>query len=266
MTLKKRALLNKLNRIIFGAAIQTPTSGAISIMDNEVHLELSGLFRVLVIHYKGDAFIYNELNDGYGINMSNNKIIITNFMAKGLNPNGIIFRYKGHLNIKNAEIRTFTSTKVILSVSNGYDLDRINTSETKVEDETIIFQHSQQKSRNPGERFTHNKVDDTSIKGLYSETLFGDNYSGYYNYHPKEKIYMTGKRLSNQSTPLGEDPRKIKSTVKKQMLNKVYDKMAKVLVPTKTTGEVKDIDYKPLKKQVLSVKKDIKKTIKKGKY
>ena len=265
MNLRKRVLIGKLNRLIFGASIETPISGSLSTIDNEVFLDINGLFRVLVIHFKGDAFIYNELNDGYAINMSNNRIIITNFMAKGLDPNGFLFRYKGILDIKDAEIRTFISTKVKLSVSNELKLQKINTNRTNVEDETIIFQHSSS-SNIKDARFSHNKVNDTSIKGLYSETLFGDGYSGYYNYHPEEKVYMTGKRITNQSTPIGEDIRTVKSSTRKQMLNRVYNKMAKALTPIETTREVKDTDHKPLKKQAGVVKKDIKKTIKKGKY
>ena len=266
MNLKKRVLIGKLNRIILGASIQTPTSGSLSTIDNEVFLDINGLFRVLVIHFKGDAFIYNELNDGYAINMSNNRIIITNFMAKGLNPNGFLFRYKGVLNIEDAEIRTFVSTRVGLSVSNETKLQQINTSMTNIEDETIIFQHSQQRSRISEGRFIHNKVNDTSIKGLYSETLFGDSYSGYYYYHPEEKVYMTGKVITNKSTPIGEDIRTIKSSTRKQMLNRVYNKMAKTLQPTKPSRVVKEEDIAPLKEQITKSGEVIKKIKKGGKY
>ena len=80
MNLRKRVLIGKLNRLIFGASIETPISGSLSTIDNEVFLDINGLFRVLVIHFKGDAFIYNELNEGYAINMSNNRIIITKIL------------------------------------------------------------------------------------------------------------------------------------------------------------------------------------------
>ena len=229
MNLKQRALRNKLNRTILGNAIKSPTSGNLSVIDNEVFLEIGGLFKVLTIIYKGNIFIYNELNEGYGINVSSNRIIITNYMARGLKPNNILFAFDGEISIEYADIRTFNSSNFKLSIFNSNKLDYINTSRTKFEDNSLILQYSSQLKRPIQQRLKKNEVNDSSIKGLYTETLFGDSYSGYYNYHPKEKFYMTGKTITNKSTPIGQNPSQIKSSLKKQMLDKVYKKMSNTL-------------------------------------
>tara|TARA_Y100001972_G_scaffold125668_1_gene177395 strand:+ start:6227 stop:7045 length:819 start_codon:yes stop_codon:yes gene_type:complete len=247
MILKKRALLNKLNKTILGDAIKSPTSGTLSVMDNEVFLEIGGLFRVLTISYTGNIFIYNELNDGYGINVSNNRIIITNYMAKGLKPNNILFSFDGEIDVGYAEVRTFISTNFKLSLFNSNKLEYVNTSDTKFEDNTLILQNRSSLNRDISKKFEKNKVNDSSIKGLYSETLFGDSHSGFYNYHPKEKFYMTGKTITNKSTPIGQNPSQIKSMVKKQMLDNIYKKMS-------TKLSAKQIEKTVIKKEEQPVK------------
>ena len=49
-----------------------------------------------------------------------------------------------------------------------------------------------------------NKIDDDSVKGLYTTKPFKDGYTGYYNYFPSEGVYMSGKKPTNESKPLSK--------------------------------------------------------------
>ena len=45
-------------------------------------------------------------------------------------------------------------------------------------------------------------IDDDTVVGLYTDKPFENGYVGYYNYHPKERVYLSGKVPNATSTPL----------------------------------------------------------------
>ena len=224
---KRTKSLIQLNRLIYNSAFENPTHGEINIVSNEVKFIKSGIFKSLKIFYKGKVFIKNQLPDGYGIRVTGRVIYIYNLLGRDLNDN-LLFTFLGELEIIRAEARTFSGYRFVLSVTDENLYELIGKSKTNVEDDTILL-FPRETSEKESDSITKSEVDDDSIKGLYTDKPIKNGYTGYYNYHPKEKIYMTGKKLTNESKPILDSKLSVKSPTIQKAIKKVSKKFIKTL-------------------------------------
>jgi len=228
MNLKQKRLLGQLSGAIYRAAIPEPTKGTIEITDGDVLLDINGGFRGLNIFYVGKFYINNRLPNGYGIKLTKGVISITNLLGKNLPNDNILFAFSGDLKILKAELTTFSGKKIRLANINNNLLELVQYSKTNVEDSTLLFLEEEDNlDVLNGSSYTISGIDDDSIKGLYTTTPFADGYTGYYNFHPTEKVYMTGERLTNQSVPIGTTKHKFNSPSYKKALKKIYSKVVR---------------------------------------
>ena len=224
---RKTKSLIQLNRLIYNSAFENPTHGEINIVSNEVKFIKSGIFKSLKIFYKGKVFITNQLPDGYGIRVTGRVIYIYNLLGRDLNDD-LLFTFLGELEIIRAEARTFSGYRFVLSVTDENLYELIGKSKTNVEDDTILL-FPRETSEKESDSITKSEVDDDSIKGLYTDKPIKNGYTGYYNYHPKEKMYMTGKKLTNESKPILDSKMSIKSPTIQKAIKKVSKKFIKTL-------------------------------------
>ena len=224
---KRTKSLIQLNRLIYNSAFENPTHGEINIVSNEVKFIKSGIFKSLKIFYKGKVFIKNQLPDGYGIRVTGRVIYIYNLLGRDLNDD-LLFTFLGELEIIRAEARTFSGYRFVLSVTDENLYELIGKSKTNVEDDTILL-FPRETSEKESDSITKSEVDDDSIKGLYTDKPIKNGYTGYYNYHPKEKIYMTGKKLTNESKPILDSKLSVKSPTIQKAIKKVSKKFIKTL-------------------------------------
>tara|TARA_A100001391_G_scaffold117918_2_gene79938 strand:+ start:5306 stop:6097 length:792 start_codon:yes stop_codon:yes gene_type:complete len=253
MNFKKTRALAKLISFVYESNISKPTRGALQITDNDVLLNLNGTFRRLCIYTTGNIFIYNNLPDGFSIKMGSNIICINNFLLKNLKNNFKLFSFDGKLEISKVYIITLGGTKINLNIEDKNKLNLIENNETEFDDSTLLL---------IDDVFEINKyavkkgIDDDSIKGLFAHKPLFDGYTGFYNYHPKEKIFMTGKKLTLQSKPIGK-----KETFTKNKLNlsKIYNKQIQKAESKPVESQIKQVEQKPLS---INSKKKQKKQIK----
>ena len=240
MLSKTRALIN-LNRVVYSSIFENATSGVINITDDSTTLDINGNFRILYIKYKGNVYIKNNLPEGYSIRVNQNTIRIMNLLGKQIKNNKVLFNFDGYMEINKAQIVTFNSNKFLLDIQNINKLNKIENSKTNVEDDTLlIFPEYQSLNMT---RPAKNAIDDDTIKGLYTDKKFKNNYKGYYNYSPSSKIFSTGRQITNESVPFGnksvdyankfykENVEKITSTLNYKTQEQKYVKKTKE--PTK---------------------------------
>ena len=258
MNFKQARGLSKLISFIYQSASPEATQGILKINANTVELNINGGFRRLSISFNGAIYIYNNLPDGYSIKMTDSLIVINNLLLKNLKNNNILFDFDGEFEILKAYIMTVGGKKINLEIEDMNRLELINNSKTNLEDDSLLFLEE-------GETFESipmkKGIDDDTIKGLYAHKPLSDGYTGHYNYHPKEKIYMTGKYLTNQSKVIGKPVSSLKMPKNKLNLSKMLTmKLKESKVPnTQVTRKSKEV------KTVASKKRKIK-TTKGGKY
>jgi hypothetical protein len=255
MNYKQLKNLARLLTFTFESGIPRATEGTIKIADNNVELDINGGFRRICIYFTGNIYIYNNLPDGYYIAITDSFISINNLLLKKLRNDNILFRYDGTLEISKAYIVTLGGKKVNLKVEDIDRLDLINNSKTNLEDDSLLLLEEGIVVEDP---LIRTGIDDDSIRGLFANKPLADGYTGYYNYHPKEKVYMSGKSITNESKPVGKSVSFFKKPKNKVILNKVLNKRLKKDVPIKT-GTSQDIKTK-------SGKVEVKKITKGGKY
>ena len=226
MKLRQKKQLAQIAASIYEAGTIIPTSGKIELTENELLLDINGKFRTLNIIYTGSLFIINKLPDGYSIKIANNVIKIRNLLGRNIRNNNILFNFVGNFTPSSADLVTFTGSKFKLSIVNNNIAELIHYSKTNFEDNTLLFLEEESSDSTEVTRVS-NGIDDDSIKGLYASKPFADGYTGYYNFHPKEKVYMTGKRLTNQSVPIGTTKHKFNSPSHKKALKKIYNKIVR---------------------------------------
>ena len=78
MNYKQLKNLARLLSFTFESGLPRATEGTIKIADNNVELDINGSFRRLCIYFTGNMFIYNNLPDGYYINITDSLISINN--------------------------------------------------------------------------------------------------------------------------------------------------------------------------------------------
>jgi hypothetical protein len=240
MNYKEIKALLRLQTFIFESKNPKPTRGTLEIsesVDNEVKLDLNGGFRRLRITFTGNVFINNIFPDGFYTRMSTNTITIDNLLLKTLKQN-ILFTYEGNMIISKAYIITAGGEKILLTIKNNIQSNSIENTETQFEDNTILLL---EESAEPINETTFKRgVLRPEIRGLYSNRAFKDGYSGYYNYHPKENVYMTGKQVTNNSKAIGVFKKSPKLEKKKERIQKVLSKSLNQ--PFTRDSNYKDID------------------------
>ena len=207
MNLKKRKQVSKLKSFIFSNVSENAVHGSIKAIDNGVFIDVDGIFKMLQIAYNGEPFINNLLPDGYSINMNQNRIVILNLLNKPIDKDRPIFSYSGEFFVNSASIINLKGENIILTRVNYDKMVNIDENNTKPEDDSLIIRDEGHKipvssTSGAGKRGINNRT----IKGLYRTTPFENGYTGYYNYDPKTKTYITGKTMGANS--------KIKRTTK----------------------------------------------------
>ena len=266
MKLRQKKQLAQVTASIYEAGTIIPTSGKIELTENELLLDINGKIRTLNIIYTGSLFIINKLPDGYSIKIANNVIKIRNLLGRNIRNNNILFNFVGNFTPSSADLVTFTGSKFKLSIVNNNIAELIHYSKTNFEDNTLLFLEEESSDSTEVTRVS-NGIDDDSIKGLYASKPFADGYTGYYNFHPKEKVYMTGKRLTNQSVPIGTTKHKFNSPSYKKALKKIYNKIAiNNNIRRKTKGVSLDKQVEKVKPKTMKPLIKKQKITKGGKY
>ena len=265
---KRIKLLRAANNFIY-QTLDNATHGSLNIIDNQITFEGDGMFMSLRIFFKGNASIFNELPEGYSININRNIIRISKFRLKGLVESGLLFQFSGNMKIQRAEARSFLGDIFQLDINDIDKQEEIGESKTKVEDDGLILQESPP----PLKSFiSNNKIDDNSIKGLFNENKFANGYSGAYSYHPNEKIFTTGRQTTNESTPISNPNIKLAKIRQEKAMNKLAVRQTRELklvgldrptinkkanevrakeIPTKITARILDVS---LAKDIKSLK------------
>ena len=258
MSLKKILGISKLISFIYNSNTPEATKGILKLTDSNVEIDVNGTFRRLVISFRGSIYIYNNLPDGYSIKMTDSFIAINNLLMKKLKNDNILFNYNGSFEVLKAYIFTVSGKKINLEIEDIDRLELINNSKTNLEDESILFLEEIIKK---DVKLIRKGIDDDSIKGLYAHKPLADGYTGFYNYHPKEKVYMSGKRLTGESKPVGKSIRLLKSSKSKASITKALNKKIRATESKNYKMKTDQIEVKPLKR-----KKEEIKTTKGGKY
>ena len=242
--------LIKLNQALYKSIFEEPTYGEIQITDEEVKFVKQGIFRSLKIYYTGRLFIENKLPDGYRIRITSRAIYIYNMLGRDLSED-LLFLYTGDFDIKKAEALTFSGYDFLCDIADVNKQVLISASETKVEDDTLIIA-SEEETEKASDSIPTSFIDDDSVKGLYTNIPFKDGYVGYYHYYPKENIYMTGKKLTNESKPI-LDPKFATKNIKTQrkvakISRKLAQKQPKIRKERVTTTIERKEIIEPIKK------------------
>ena len=258
MNFTKRQKLIKLNNLIFNSLVESPTSASLDIIDNDVILKTQGVVRIIVMKYRGLIGIHNNLPEGYSIKLNKNTIRIRNINMRRLLDDGLLFRTSGDFEITSCKIYCFNGSRFKATITNIDKDQLIGRSDTKLEDDTLVIQPSSGFTK---QRLKRSYIDDDTVVGLYTSTPFKDGYTGYYNYHPKEKVYMSGKRLTGESKPVGKSIRLLKSSKSKASITKALNKKIRATESKNYKMKTDQIEVKPLRR-----KKEEIKTTKGGKY
>ena len=260
MSYKLKAI-KELSRIV-----SNPTFGDISITDDEVKIDSDGIVKFITINFNGIVNIFNKLPDGYGISITRNKIFIYNLLGKQLRDDGLLFTFIGDLEIRSVEVRTFNSNKFLCNITDNNRSLLVNHSKTNLEDDSLLLLEEQEVEP-IRYSLNSNKIDDDSIKGLHTKTAFANGYSGFYNYHPNENIYMTGKQLTNESKPILNPKLLIKGkTIQKkiQKISKKYNAVLKQKDLQKVQVSKRVEKIQPVAKEQKPITATIKKETEKG--
>mgnify|MGYP003135217141 FL=1 len=219
MNYKTQRNVSKLINSVFRAGIPEATQGTIRINDGNIELEINGVFRNLSFSYNGSIFVYNNLPDGYSFKMTNSIISINNFLFKKLKNDNILFKYDGSLEISRAVAYSLNQKPIQLKIEDKTKAELINNSKTNFEDNTLLIFEDIENT----DKITIRKgIDDSSIKGLTAHKPLPGGYTGDYNYNPKQKIFMTGSRITKQSKPIGKPASFFKSAKNRLNLESVY--------------------------------------------
>mgnify|MGYP005827705955 FL=1 len=128
----------------------------------------------------------------------------------------------------------------------------------------MLFLEEGENSKAPTLANYTNKIDDDSVKGLHTTKPFEDGYEGYYTYFPSEDVYMTGKRLTNESRPISRNINKYSSVGAKKRLNKIYSRISRNLAVKGLSSAALKLPVKEVKPKAVPVKTKLKKEVKKG--
>ena len=223
MKLKQRKNIAKFTSNIYGAFSKVPTRGKLLLTDSDCNIDVNGKFKILRIKFNGNVRVSNKLPDGFSIKIANNNILSKNI------KDGLLFTFLGDFTPYFAEILTLTGQSVELEINNQNIAELINFSKSKIEDDSLIFidEGDNLSDVEYNQIINDSSIDDDTITGLYSNKPFADGYQGYYNFHPKEKIFMTGKILTNQSVPIGTTLNKFNSPKFNKAANKIFNKIYK---------------------------------------
>ena len=234
---KIKSLIN-LNRSLYFGGLQEATGGTIKISDNVVVLDINGSFKTLTMKYSGKVFVYNKLSNGHSIRVSNNIIRIVNFLGRNLFNDKVIFEFDGTFDIYKAEIKTFNNNRFLLDIENTSKTLAVNQSKTNVEDDSLLILDEENQ---PSTSITKSRVDDDTIKGLYTNKQFKNGYLGYYNYSPSQKIFTTGKSRTASSIPIGNKQQfsKIQAKPIDKIKREIQSPINKIKAPEKNMKLIK---------------------------
>ena len=247
MNFIKRQKIKKIKTLLFDALIESPTSASLDIVDNDIILNTQGIVNTIFIRYEGYIGISNSLPQGYSIKLNKNIIKIRNIGYRTLYNDGLLFSAIGDFEIRSCHIRCFNGNKFYATVTDVDKDQLIGRSDTKLEDDTLIIEPSFAPEKSPPFK---SYIDDDTVLGLYtSKPIFEDGYTGYYNYSPKNKVFLTGKTPTSDSLPLYQSTIHKNSKKHEEKINTVLKKLT-ANSPSERMIEVGDqpIDKKRISK------------------
>ena len=247
MNFTKRQKLIKLNNLIFNSLVESPTSASLDIIDNDVILKTQGVVRIIVMKYRGLIGIHNNLPEGYSIKLNKNTIRIRNINMRRLLDDGLLFRTSGDFEITSCKIYCFNGSRFKATITNIDKDQLIGRSDTKLEDDTLVIQPSSGFTK---QRLKRSYIDDDTVVGLYTSTPFKDGYTGYYNYHPKERVYLSGKVPNANSIPLYKTKVQSKSKTFEKKINTVLNRVSE----TQQVDRSIEVGDRPIEKRILQSK------------
>lgn len=240
----KLAKVSKAYKAIYKVMFESPTHGNLTLLEDEVSLNSTGVFQKLEIKFYGSVFINNKLPEGYSIKIFNNKIVIRNLLGRKINTNNVLFKISGDFEPVSARLKTFSGDFIELEILNKEKESSLNVSNTKFEDNTTVIRDLPKPTIAGVRRFPDNNIDDNTIRGL-NTTKPINGYTGKIHYHPKEKVYLSGDRLSLNSKILN------KSIIEnKKSVNKIYNKLS-----TKIQRNAENIKNNPEAQKIASTVK-----------
>jgi len=250
MNFVKRQKMKKLKRLLLDGLIGSPTSGSLDIIDNDVILNTQGIVSGLVMRYEGYIGIFNNLPQGYSIKLNKNIIKIRNIGYRTLYNDGLLFSATGDFEIKSCQVKCFNGNKFYATVTDVDKDQLIGRSDTNLEDDTLIIEPSFAPDRPTAFK---SYIDDDTVLGLYtSKPIFENDYTGYYNYSPKNKVFLTGKTPTSDSLPIYKSKIQKNSKAHEEKVNDTLRKLS-ANSPKKRMIEVGD---EPIdKKRISKIKK-----------
>ena len=252
----QRHYLKELIKLISNNLMDSPVSGDLDIVDNEIRLNIVGLVKVITMEYTGIINIQNHLPGGYSIKLNKSKRRIKNLSSRKLFDSGLLFKASGNFNIISCNVLCFNGDKFKANIN---DIDRdesIDRSNTNIEDETLTIR--EEVERESSNNKNRSSIDDDTVTNLFTTIPFEDGYTGYYNYHPREKVYLSGKIPDAYSKPLykSRNQRNNKSFTRK--INIVLDRMSKIRVSDRSV----DVGDKPIElKKIAKAKEKARKSL-----
>ena len=140
--------IRRIKKINIQEPMPEPTFANIYTLDNGIHLEIDGSFKVVEIYYTGVASVFGAEKSPLRFQLNGNKIVITNILGRLINSTntgtGTLCLYSGYLNIEDCTIITHQNKKFKASIDKNIDESSIDKMKTKLEDDTLIIQHEEQ--------------------------------------------------------------------------------------------------------------------------
>ena len=242
MNLRQRTLLAQKIRNVYGFLVKNATFGKLVVEDDEVSISTDGNFRSLTIYFKGALSIENNLPNGYSMKINNKCIRIRNYMARNIKNDNILFKFRGLFLPESCVLYDFNTKLISVDIFNKNNANIINHTRTKLEDFSLILRGEETdiQENNTNFALVENSIDDDGIYGLYTKKPFENGYVGYYNYHPKEKVYMTGKNLTEESNVISSNIKGLRAKANIKAKTKLYSK----LLNRTTKAEKKEVIQK----------------------
>ena len=191
------------------------------------HLELNidGVFKMITIKYNGRITLHQTNLPGLYIKVYKNNIKIINFSRKELSGKKLL-EYNGSIHIKKCKVYGIGQQSISATIENE-NTEELQDSDEVMSDSGAKMGNKSRKIRNTKyekniEILSSGKQDLGIIMGLYTKgNRFRLNnnkrYKGYYHYHTKRKIYMTGYNHEGRSLILRRIPKYISKKTNKEL-------------------------------------------------
>ena len=121
--------------------IQIVTQANISVVDNEIILDINGIPSNILISYSGAGVFDSKLPLKVKSKIGKNTILISNLFKEEIPK--VLFEYGGNIKISSCSIANFDSTLIQANIDDVSLREKIERSTTSVDDDTLIIYEEQ---------------------------------------------------------------------------------------------------------------------------